>query len=524
MPTNIKKLDYYGFPVYVRIERRANGNVVIFSFRQLAHGQLRIIYEHPPRRVPALEKLLQEAECTGIWEDDNGHTILELLPADVMQEFFCAFLDCSTPENRKTGLERRKSLVDITLGVLISADRARLISLVNQRTGKPRAASSIEDDINAIRCLCRHEGCTRWRDVTPAHCLSWLSQESEHMRKSCARVMKSLLLPLLHADIINDLLGWDDYDPSEDAPSKPSYSGLVQRNILPTMLTYRQCRTLLAQYFTSSGPKIVSGVDFALLLALTLNISAEELCALTINSFAYLKDYPSRLTVKITHEYRRSPSGTNYRHQEIEDQYQRRMLPLSHLAQQCYEAICARRKLTGDSPLVPSRNNSRRHMTPADLEKEFKARISALFSNYSSPIDGVKMVSFKEIIANTAERELRKGGCEEEELRYLQGKQPLIVSAVSYADFLNESEQNKLGALQDRWLNKVFPLGTAKEPTTTLCKKGATIDWITAYRDSRTNVSFSIDFPEKELEAVPEEGITLELYTLHGFSGTISWE
>lgn len=467
MPTNIKKLDYYGFPVYVRIERRANGNVVIFSFRQLAHGQLRIIYEHPPRRVPALEKLLQEAECTGIWEDDNGHTILELLPADVMQEFFCAFLDCSTPENRKTGLERRKSLVDITLGVLISADRARLISLVNQRTGKPRAASSIEDDINAIRCLCRHEGCTRWRDVTPAHCLSWLSQESEHMRKSCARMMKSLLLPLLHADIINDLLGWEDYDPTGDAPSKPSYSGLVERNILPTMLTYGQCRTLLAQYFTSSGPKNVSGVDLALLMMLSLPVTIEEICALTLDSFASLADYPDRVTVHITHEFYLPPGGKNYRIREIEDQHQRRMLPVSKLVRLCYLAIKDRRK-SAHSPLVPSKDNSRRHMTPKALEQEMGKRIAALFSDYNFC---VKMIPAKDILANTAERELKKAGCEEEELRFLQGRRPLIVSAVNYADYLNEAELNRLGIYQDRWLKKAIPSAPANESTASLSGK-----------------------------------------------------
>lgn len=521
--SEIRKTTYYGFPVFYRIEHRADGDVFVFSYRQKNAGQLRLEYEHPPRRVPMLERLLKKAESAGDWFGGDEKNLLEQLPEDVMDEFFYKFLDISDERTREVGIERRKSIPELTLGAIIAADRERLIPKKSETTGRTRSRDSIEDDIRMLGRLCQREGGTTWRDVTVQRCSVWLSKESVHMQKSCGRMMKRLLLPFFEMRIIDDLLGWENYDPETRGNHKPQYKGLVRSNILPNMLSYGQCRELLGRFVSPAGPENVSGVDMALLLKLTLGLDLEEICAMNIESFAYLNDFPERLTVRITHLFCKSPEGANYRIREIEDPYQRRILPLSRLATQCYTAIVGRRKLTGATPLVPSKKNSRRHMTPEDLEKELNERASVLFAKGTFSVEGVRVPTVTAILDNTAIGELRKASIEDEELRFIRGKRPLIVSAVSYADFLNEAELNKLGALQDRWLNRVMSAKVSEEQNTDLNKKGAIIRWTTPSQGSRTQIVFKIDFSERNMEEISKEGITLELHALHGFSGTISW-
>lgn len=523
--SKISELTYYGVTIYYRIEHRADGDVFVFSYRRKAEGRLELVYEHQPRRIPQLEDLLRNAQSTGAWLDSNGRTLLEQLPESIMDEFFHSFLDIeSSTEARSIGLARRKNIHELTIGALFAADRTKMIPKVSEITGKERSAATIEGDVRAISLLCRKEGCTKWREATLKHCLGWLLQEPVSTRKTCSRIMKNLLAPYFVLGEIEDLLGWESFDPTMGIPYKPTYNGLVRRNILPNMLSYGQCRAVLERFISFCGPKVVSGVDMALLLKLTLGLESEEICALNIESFVYLKDFSERLTVHVTHQFCKLPGKTKYQIQEIEDLHQRRILPLCHLAKQCYMAICERRKLTGATPLVPSKNNSRRRMDPVELDRELSERVLALFSEAHLPIADIRIPAAKALLDTTAERELRKSGCEEEELRYVQGKRPLIVSAVSYADYLNEAELNKLGALQDRWLNKVIPMEHFTKAETTFYRKGASISWAAFSPGSRTHVVLKIPFPKKSLEEIPEEGITLELHAPHGFSGTILWK
>ena len=519
-----KMITYYGVPVYYRIEQRRDGNVFIFSYRRELNGRLRVDYEHPPRRIPKLEKLLHNAKSSDVRIDSEGKTLLEQLPNDVMDEFFSKFLDISDDKTRAIGLERRKSVPELTLGALIAADRTRLIPEESEITGNIRSAASLEDDARTLRCLCQHEGYTRWFEITVPHCASWLSKESVHMKKSCCRMMKRLLLPFFDMRTIDGLLGWEHYNPQDGSRHSPKYKSLVRNNIPPNMLTYQQCRELLEKTISLSDSIRVSGVDMALVLKLTLGLDTEEICALKLGSFRYLEDFPERLAVSITHQFRKSPEGRNYRIHDIDDLYQRRMLPLSRLAAQCYEKLCAQRKKhTADTPLVPSKANSNRYMTPVDLDRELENRVSTLFSGRNIGDTGFQVPAAKKLLDTTAEQELRKSGCEEEELRFIQGKRPLLVSAVSYSDFLNEAELNKLGAMQDRWLTKVVPMDPSRETANTLDKRGAVLSWGTPYRESRTHAMFEITFQACDPEKIPDDGITLELHALHGFSGTILW-
>ena len=331
MPT-IRQLTCYGFPIHYRIEHRADGNVFVFSYREEVEGRMELVYEHPPRRIPKLERLLEGAESTGVWTDDDGKTILEQLPERVMDEFFRCFLDTeSSPEIRAIGLERRRSVPELTLGALLAADRAKLVPEVSEATKKSRSPESIADDRRTISRLGQKAGQLRWHEATPEHCVAWLQEESEHMRRACGRIMKRVFIPFFEMEEIDDLLGWEDFDPTMGIPSKPQFDGLIRKNVLPNMLSYGQCRTLVEKFFSSAGPKAVSGVDMALLLKLSLKMETEEICALNMESFVKLKDFSERMTVHVTHLYCEELAGGRHQIQEIEDPHQLRIiLPVTY--------------------------------------------------------------------------------------------------------------------------------------------------------------------------------------------------
>ena len=517
---------YCGVPVYFRIERRKEGNVVILSFRRNQDGKFITEYEHPPRRIPELEILLaQPGTLPDARESPDKPSLLEQLPEKTMEDFFRRFLSTDgSPEVRALGVNRRKTMQDLTLGALLAADKEYLLhEKPDCRTGrtKARAQSSIEDDLRTIQVLRQQEGTTRWRDVTPEHCSHWLKTKSKHMRSSCKRVMRNLLLPLFEMGAIDSLLGWEDFDPEGVDRPILNYANLVRQNLLPTMLSYGQCRQLLQGIVTPDGPGRVTGVDMALLLNLTLGIPEEELCALNLNDFSTLNDFKDRLTVDISKRYDGQAGQSNHRLRPLQDRYQRRKLPLSCLAGQCFRDLRSRRKKADASPLVPSKTNARQHMKPSDLKKEFDKRLSTLKLPSGLGDVNLKSPEHRRLMAATAERELRKSGCEDEELRYLQGKPPLTVSAKSYADFLNEAELNKLGALQDRWLNKVVPVCQRANTALRLSKRGATTQWSASTPECSTQVTIHIPFEPKDLESIPDEGLTLEVSALHGFSGAI---
>lgn len=521
--------SYYGVPVYFRVEHRKDGNVIVFSFRSVLDGKLVTEYEHPPRRIPALEALLADSEDPAVTPEIlDGLSILEQLPGKTMEELFQCFLSTTgSPGVRNLGVNRRKMMQDLTLGALLAADKEFL--LYGETGGgkgrtKEKKQSSIDDDARAIRLLCQREGGTRWRDVTPDHCAAWLQKETGHMRTSCSRIMRKLLLPHLEMRAIKSLLGWESYDPVGAKRPVPNYKSQILGNLLPTMLTYGHCRRLLQGIMGESGPERVTGIDMALLLNLVLGLSEEALCALDLDDFCYLNDFASRMTVNISKWFERHGGRTNYRLCPILDIYERRKLPLPHLAEQCFQVMRKRRKDTGSLPLVPSRANSRRRMAPDDLKKEFNKRLRTLGLNYNVGSERIKTPDLRKLLSATAERELRKSGCEEEELRFIFGKQPLIVSAKSYADFMNEAELNKLGALMDRWLNRVVPMCQSGTVLPRFSGKGATAQWSAGAPESRTQVSIRIPFGPKDPEEIPEEGITLEVSALHGFSGSITFQ
>ena len=274
----------------------------------------------------------------------------------------------------------------------------------------------------------------------------------------------------------------------------------------------------------------VSGLDIALLLRLILALSLEEICALSLGDFCFLRDFPGRLTVNITHQITRVDGQSSYRIRPLTDPYKIRKLPLSAYLHMAFESYKQNRKTKSaplsELPLVPAKNNVQRHMRPDDLRKELEKRF-ALLLKQETTLKG-RHPSLHELLSVLAPRELLKSGFEDEELRFLLGQAPKLVSSKSYADYLNEAELNKLGALQDRWLGRLWPgkpETSAAKPIGRLFGKNSVLRYI-SNQGERTQAAIRIAIPSIDpvvLDTISAEGILLELGVCYGCSGTVTF-
>ena len=497
-------IAYYGFPIFYRVECRSGHPTIILSYRKDG----RIVYEHPPRRIKDIP--------------------FDSLPEELLEEFFQHLFSLELPaEQRERGLYLRRSLVDLPLAALLAADSYTLF--YNPDLGRKRV--SVEDDKRAIALLLQNEGETPWQEVTPARCSRWMYGHnlSDHARTSIKRVMRSLFLHQAEERIIDEI-PWCNYDPNAASRPKQNFKSLIRTNVDPTTLTDGQCQALLTPIAKAIQRGTVSGLDIALLLRLILALSLEEICALSLGDFCFLRDFPGRLTVNITHQITRVDGQSSYRIRPLTDPYKIRKLPLSAYLHMAFESYKQNRKTKSaplsELPLVPAKNNVQRHMRPDDLRKELEKRF-ALLLKQETTLKG-RHPSLHELLNQTAPRELLKSGVEAEELRFLMGKAPKLVSAKSYADFLNESELNKLGALQDRWLGRLWPDQSEinADKSGKLSGKSSMLRY-TSTQGERTQATIQITIPSVAdptiLEALPYDGILLELGACYGCSGVITF-
>lgn len=495
------EIPYYDFPITYRIEQRDGHPTIILSYRQSG----KIVYEHPPRRIKDMPT--------------------DRLPDKILEKFFRSLLSLELPtEQRERGLLLRRSLVTLPLAVLFAADSYALF--YNPDLGRKK--SSIEDDKRAIALLLQHEGKTPWREVTPSRCSRWMYGRnlSDHMRISIKRVMRSLFLRQAEEGIVEEI-PWCNYDPNAASRPKQNFRSLIRTNVDPTALTDGQCQVLLTPIDNAIQKRNVSGIDIALLLRLTLALPLEEICALNIGDFCYLRDYPNRLTVSITHQVTCADSQSSYRIRPLTDPYKIRKLPLASCVRDAVNTYRSRKVAStsvSSLPLVPNKSNNQRHMRPDTLQKELEKRFASL-PRQEITAKPNKHPSLHELLNRTAPKELPKSGFETEELNFILGKPPKLVSAKSYADYLNEAELNKLGGLQDRWLRRLWPEKPntdATELIRRLSGKNSMLRYVSSQR-AHTQATIQITIPPIDPEVLPAEGIVLELGACYGCSGIVSF-
>lgn len=526
MPKRAPILDtYYGFPVCYRVEHRAVGETrkttLILSYRE----DEKIIYDHGARRIRGVDELLEKFP-NRTPDDPQALTFLESLPHKTMVDFFEKFL--KIPDGSMiTDLIAYRDGVALPLGVMLAAEFNTLLN----RDGKNRTAASAEDDKRAIKRLLKNEGSTPWNEVTPEKSHHWLRRMTTHARIGCARIMRALFLEMCRMRFADGISPWDGYQPNKVAKPPQDAKSLIQQHVNHSMLTDGQCEKIVAMCLEN---RQVSGLRLALLLKLVLPLSEKELCGLDLDHFTYLQEYAARMTVDIKNEATREDGKTNYRLNAIEDQYQCRRLPVPHVIKDYYEQLKKARGIAADAkpkpgmPLITMECNSQRRMRPCDLAKKFNDLLKVC--EVPQPVQKKYCGSFASMLSQlekTAVRELRKSGCEEEEMRFLQGRRPLLVSAKNYADFFNEAELNKLGAIQDRWLNRLGAPSWKADGMSETIYRGKKEFWKTDCVGSATEVEINIVLPQLsdpiDFTKIPEEGLIFELGVLHGMTGKVSY-
>ena len=527
--------QYYATPVYLRFESNKNALSVVYSYRD---GD-QILYEHPHRIVTEeMQNAIGQIPLDALTDDCFAH--LEKMSDRQLQQFFSYFLttDASFCNDaalqvslRKDGIERRKKLNDITLGAMIAADYSLLLA---GEDGMPRSTESENDDIRALRILLEKEGTTPWRDVTPEKCADWLCHNSRHTRQSVKRVMKKLLTHLMEIGVVQDYLGWDKYDAVGLSHHRYSFEHSIRTNIMPTMLTYGQCRKLFPG-FDVKGEVHPKPIDIAVVLMATLGLDEDTVCGLDCEDFYYLSDFPYRMCVNIHRKRVHTAGKQNGKDIDIDDEHERRELPLSTYAMLCVTSFMkgTNRKwgtkpdsdsATGPKrithPLLSHSTNPTRRMDTNDLKKQIENKVDSLgFVDYLDSED-LSRISARRILQNTAFRELKNAGAEDEELRFVKGVSGRLVSARHYEDFYNESEQNRLGAMQDRWIKRVLPM-----PEQVLRTKASVLGKTTVLRSENlqnaTTAHIEIHFP-----ADPNAQGDLELYlsALYGYNAKITYK
>lgn len=388
---------YYGFPLYYRIESRKKAKALIISHRSEDGDKLRINYECKPVVKQSIQRLIADVELA-------GRGLLEALPPESMARCMNDFIGLDSED----AIIRRSSIANLTLGVLLTADKERLI----YETGVARDKATIADEERVLKILLEKVGAVCWRDVTPERCIDWLARKSEHDQKTVKRLMLRFQQLQLQAGLL-DNLSWESYTPGVIARKQKSPRVLIQNNIEPAMLTASQCSHVIGAIFDHINEGKVSGIDLAILLKLTLCLDETYISALDFSDFQPLADYKNRYIVAVTHVEEKS--NKNYIRHEISDPYERRILPLPSLAAECYRALLEKRNVTDLCvPLIPSHRNALRRMSPDDLKKEERRFLDAIQITQITDATKIKQVHAVDLLAVTGERELCKCGIEEE--------------------------------------------------------------------------------------------------------------
>lgn len=530
------KDTYYGLVLQYRIEQRRDANgrphdTLILSY----HGSddKALCYEHLPRRV---EHWLQYvAEYTKDDVNHNTTTLLEYIPLKIMQDFCNRFAginpkepvkktEKATQEHEKqlANNRRRRKELDLPLAVLLLADLDMVDSSNVSKTTK-------DDRVKALQLLLEHEGSTPWPLVTVDKCSTWLPGLSPHNQHACVREMKRVLNWQKSLGLEVDDDWWGDVTLENPPQHEPKLLIAMhnEHRILETM----QCGAIIRACRECLRTRKCTEVGMAVLLMLTLALSAEETCALTFGDFAQLRDYKSRYIVHVHAEH--TKGERNYRTKEFGKSYKDRYLPLAYAvsdyllkykvrATAYSSAPHKNRPQVAKLPLIPSLDNFGRKMSPDVLRQAIDDFLIPWMPKRVTPRKDVPLPSPTKLLVNTALQRMRDG-MHEEEIRRMCGKAPQLVSARHYNDFRNESELNKLGAIQDRWIAAACPEVQREQLAAHFASTQAGV-WTTDTPGTCTMLDAIIRVKACSDEDIPDGGVVLQIGSLHGVYGRVEYK
>lgn len=504
MKSNICQLC--GRQLHYRIENRAGHHCIIWSIRGDYDGTStvsgKILVEGKARRLSKQFKSYLQAYNKPA-QDESGDLTQDFLSFSARQ-FLLEVLDITKAEGRA-----RCSSLSQTLGTAALAFYSRLL----HREG--RSVATVRDDTRILDALIQRLGHLPVLEVSPQACAANLAALSDHQRKGCVRLLRALF-DLMITERMAENNPWDKFQFS-DKPNTPSYSTLVSKNLEAQVLTKGQCGELLSQLPAVPTGSHNEGVQLALFLVLVEHLSLEEICGLNVGDLSFLLDFKSRMAIHVRREFRKAEK--NYLTTDIVDPYQRRVLPLPHLLTPlCQALILGKPK---DAPLISRPGYKHRRISPEQLRREIESILSPVQQKKVTPVKGSKPASGLQLLLNTSHQKLPQYGYEDEELRYQEGRRPILTSAKSYCDFANEAQLNKMGAIQDRWLGSCVPPHCTMSPKN-ICRRLPAKGKMMVFSGSPgtcLNIDLTLCTNNIDPVLIPEEGIILEISADYGASG-----
>lgn len=530
----LKAASLYGLRLFYRIENRGNDETLILSTRN--ERKSKVDYEAPPIRVKDWQKTTKNCFSAA----PNSHLMLEALPKEthIVERFCVGFAGIDSAEKSKASdeeiqklkekrRERRSDLI-LPLGILLYADKKKYLDGCGAN-GLPPNRDTVNDRRRAIDLLLRHEGYTIWPRVTPAKCAGWLDALSEHDRGAVSRLMKTIFA--YQVSLIDGLEDpWEDYSPKQ-GDKKPNQNFLNSRHNERISLTDGQCAEIFKKCDMNRRAGKASITEFAVLLLMTVSISVEELCALTYGDLVYLRDFGSRMVVRIINEYAKDDGEKKNHLRRVGNKYKERFIPLTYLAAKYFEALKEKeekRLSEGNSGSIEDKadfcaEKRERRLRPEKLAGDV---LQYMMPWMPESITGAKSKKFRaqdavKLLQKTAEQHMERNGYEEEEIRRMKGLAPLLVSAKSYMDFVNEPELNKLGAMMDCWVRRAYPCAEYVRPLNKASKRTKLL--MSDRPDSQTYAVIRVSVPPMERDQIPKQGVTIRLSAQAGISGSVKY-
>lgn len=414
---NLETITYYGLTIYYRRENRNDGDRMALSLRDdkaiLAEKNLRI-----PKNL--------SSSC------DN-----EI--ANVLTPRFLRL--CLSVKNPV--LSREEWIPRLPLAVIWAIDEKDI--------ARPWKQSTWDEYKRAIEWLVSKYGNNTLSQLIPESIADSFRTLSDRTTQARVRAIKALFDYEVYTGIIKEN-PWENYQYAPNTRKRKKPEQLSKMHLEQTMFTDAQMSLLIIHclgHLSGTLGRWYAGM----ITLLTSFLSAPELCALTV------ADLVRQTTLPVTFigiDKIRVKEHKNWSNQPYPDELKIRDMPLCTVAAHAWDQVCPE---PSKAPLLPRQDNTARFADPTEYAKWVCEVVNTVLGLTLS------VQQLRIWIGNTVERNLRKAGVEEQEIRYLRGLSRTTTAAQSYEDYESEWLHYKMSQGFDRWLAEIITLNPPTSET-----------------------------------------------------------
>lgn len=483
--------DYFGFPIYYRIERRAIGETLIFSYRSNENEMQKIVFEGNPKVIT---------------KDRREGLSLEQIVLKHIPGFLSEMFD-------EVHRKKEWDVLDLPLAVVWELDRP----VMEKNEGWKE--STRQEYERTFAWIISQWGRLPLREVTPELCAPCLQRRTVDKHERVARALRQLFYWEAELGHLMDN-PWEQ--PVRGRRREQNARRLTQTHIADNVLSKGCCQRVVSRCLDGLTRKVDGGLYFGVLLCMVLALSVEEIAALTFGSFEYLAHYPERMSVCIKRHLVRK--GKKWTIENIEQAAKIRQVAVPAIVRDALEVYKGAVSGEEHEYIFRSPKNADRRLPPDAFKRWVEENFGDIVHEYISmgPIFSKK--SACEILHLTALGQLEICGYEEEEKRYVCGLKPQATHAKHYCDFANEAELNRMGALLDRvvggWVPS--PRQESVHRVERLSGRGGTCEW-SVLPEYRGDVDLTLKVPVINRDDIPEEGLCIEIAISYGGQIKVSY-